>query len=121
MSRKVIPLVMMGFTALAMNAQANTQKAIISGSVINSASNGSEAKTNIASAVGREVGSGNQQTVTVNGSIVNKATDGGKASVNLGSSVNYGGTVNQTISVGDIVNTSSGGKSEINIGSVVKD
>ena len=106
-------------TALA-TAQANNQTAVVSGSVINKSSAGGQAAVNVASSVGRSVGSKNQQTAIVKGSLVNSA-NGGKASINVGSSVNYGGSVKQTVSVGSIVNSTSGGKSEVNIGSVVKD
>ncbi|WP_131974498.1 hypothetical protein [Cricetibacter osteomyelitidis] len=106
---------------LAFPTLATIQTATVKGSVINQSSSGGKASINVASAVGRSVGSNNDQTAIVNGSLINSASGGGKAAINIGSSVNYGGTVKQTVSVGSIVNSSSGGKSEVNIGSVVKD
>ena len=65
---------------------------------------------NVSSTVGKSV-SNNTQNVVVNGSLVNEASGSGKASINIGSSVNDGGSHNQSVSVGSIVNSSSGGKS----------
>ncbi len=115
-------LLLLGVTLFALPAlAATTQTATVSGSVINKSTSGGRASINVASAVGRQVGSNNHQTAIVNGSLMNSASNGGKAAINIGSTVNHGGSVKQTVSVGSIVNSSSGGKSEVNIGSVVKD
>ena len=105
---KPLLLVALGLFSVSTFVQGSTQNVTVSGTVDNSSSGSGKAMINVGSAVGKSVGN-NTQSVVVNGSLVNKASGSGKASINIGSSVNDGGSHNQSVSVGSIVNSSSGG------------
>ena len=99
--------------------QNNEQNAEVSGSIINEASSGSNAKMNISSVTQKQKIINNKQKAEVKGMIFNSAQNGASSTVNIASKTQTSNNGKQLVQInGNVVNAASGRgvTSEVTIG-----